>query len=263
MSLTPRPASVVVGLLLAAAPVAALEICFLEEDLPRADRATSSGFDYEFMEELAALVDDPLEPVWLPSRQSFSEIESSDLPLDRLLRGDCAAVASVPGEAALGDYGDELVLSEPYYGAAFELVGAPGVAESLDDLHGKTVAVQLQSLAHAVLGWLGIDWRVRSSTAELLELVDRGEADAALVWGPALGPHGRRPLADFEAPRALRWNEHVAMRRDVPIGAWVDETVRRLTESGRMKSLAEKYGIPYHAPFPTTSDPESLRNLRK
>ena len=123
------------------------------------------------------------------------------------------------------------------------------------------MAVRLQSLAHAVIESLGHTWMVRPSIEELLQLVDQGKADAALVWGPALGPLRRRPLADFEAPQALRWNEHVAMRRDVPIGAWIDETVRLLTESGRMKSLAEKYGIPYHPPFPTTSDPGAVRRL--
>ena len=245
---------------LVASPAAALRVCFLEDDLPRAHRATESGFDVEVMAEVAALIDDRLEPVWIASRDDFSEIEDSDLPLDRLVGGDCVLVASVPGVAALGRYRDELVLSAPYYGAGFELVTA-GSARTLDDLEGAVVAVRLQSLAHSVAGALGLDWRVRPTLVELLDLVDSGAADAALVWGPALGPLGRRPVAGWEPPQALRWNEHVAMRHDVPLAAWVDETLRRLAESGRLEQLAEKYGIPYHPPFPSTSDPAAIRRL--
>lgn len=258
-----RRLAAVAAVVACAGPVSALKVCFLDDDLPRAHRATASGFDVEIMAELAALIDDELEPVWVPSRPAFSEIESSDLPLDRLAAGECQAVASVPGAAALGRYREELVLSDPYYGAAFEVVGPAGVARTLTDLRGRTVAVQLQSIAHAVLGSLGIDWRVRSSVAELLELVDSGQADAAVVWGPALAPHGRQPVAGYEAPQGLRWNEHVAVRADVPLAAWIDETLRRLRESGRLQALAEKYGIPYHPPFPSTSDPAALSTLRR
>ena len=255
-----------VGLLLFAlvsAPAAALKVCFLDDDLPRAHRATESGFDFEIMAEVAYTVGDVLEPVWIPSQDEFSEIESSDLPLDRVVSGECVAVASVPGEAALGRYREDLVLSDPYYGAGFEVVGAAGVARTLGELRGKTVAVRLQSIAHAVLGSLGVDWRVRPSVEEMLALVDSGEAEAAVVWGPALGPHGRKPVAGYEPEQGLRWNEHVALRSDVPLAAWINLTVTELAKSGRLEALAEKYGIPYHPPFASVSDRESLRKLRK
>ncbi|MEE2777572.1 MAG: transporter substrate-binding domain-containing protein [Acidobacteriota bacterium] len=244
-----------------AAPAGALKVCFLEDDLPRAHRATESGFDFEIMSELAVILDDVLEPVWIPSQDGFSEIESSDLPLDKVASGECVALASVPGEAALGRYRDELYLSKPYYGAGFELIGAASVG-TLDELRGKKVAVRLQSLAHAALGALGVDWMVRPTVEEMLALVESGEADAALAWGPALAPLGRKPAPGFEPPQALRWNEHVVIRADVPLGAWINLTLDGLAESGRLEALAHKYGIPYHPPFATTSDPAAIRRLR-
>ena len=151
---------------------------------------------------MKAVADDAgvtLEPVWTPSRSGFSEVESSDLPLGRLARGECDAAASVPGADSLGRLRDQLELSRPYYGAAFELIAAAGGPSSLEALAGRRVGVQLQSFAHLAAQSLRLDWRARPSPGETVALLDSGEVDAALVWGPALAtldrapqPHGRR-----------------------------------------------------------------------
>jgi ABC-type amino acid transport substrate-binding protein len=249
-----------VGLVVLAWPAVALRVCFLEEDLPRAQRATASGFDYEVMAEVAAALNSPFEPVWSPSRPGFSEIEESDLPLERLARGECDAVASVPGEDVLGDLAGVLTLSRPYYGAGFELVGTVGPVSELAELRGRSVGARLQSLAHVALVRVGADWLTAPSDADVLELLRTEDAEAALVWGPSLGMTGPRPVAGWTPPRALRWNEHVAIR-DVLLLAWVEEVVRRLSESGELERLADKYGIPFHAPFETVSDTEALHDL--
>jgi ABC-type amino acid transport substrate-binding protein len=251
--------------LAAAAPAAdreALRVCVLEDDAPRALRATGVGFDLAVMAAIAEEAGAVLVPVWSPSKAGFSEVEATDLPLGRLARGECDAVGSVPGEASLGRLRERLALSQPYYGAAFELVAAEGVPGRLDALAGRRVSVQLQSFAHLAAQVLGLDWRTRPTPRETLDLLDRGEVDAALVWGPALGPLGRSAHPDWSPPRALRWNEHVAVAGGSPWLGPIDRALARLRATGALDRLAREHGIPPRAPFESTSDGSALAELR-
>lgn len=244
------------------AGAAELRVCFREDDLPRAERSSESGLDVAVLRAVAAELDLELQPVWLPARPRFTEIEGTDLPLAALVRGECDVVPSVAGEAALGRYARELVLTVPYYGASFELVASGGRSfASLEALAGRTVAVRLQSLAHFAVERLGLDWRARPSTAEVLGLLDTGEADAALVWGPALAPFGRRPVSGFEPPRALRFNEHLALRREDPRREALDGALARLLAGGRIEELAAQAAMVVHRPFAGLAGSGSLRSL--
>jgi ABC-type amino acid transport substrate-binding protein len=237
-----------------------LRVCFLEDDAPRAERASGRGFDLEVMAAVAREAGAELEPVWTPSRSGFSEIETTDLPLGRLARGECDAAASVPGAESLGRLRDRLALSRPYYGAAFELVAPEDGPADLGALAGRPIGVQLQTFAHLAAQTLHLDWRARPSARETLELYDTGEVAAALVWGPALATLGRTPHPRWSPPRALRWNEHIAVRRGSPWLAAIDRTLERLETEG-LGRLAREHGIPAHAPFATTSDGSALAEL--
>jgi ABC-type amino acid transport substrate-binding protein len=245
------------------APQGPLRVCLLEDDAPRAQRASGRGFDLDVMKAIATDAGAAFEPVWIPSHAGFSEIEASDLPLPRVARGECDAAASVPGADSLGRLRDRLALSRPYYGAGFELIAAADGPATLGQLAGCRVGVQLQSFAHLVAQSLGLDWRVRPTPRETLELLDTREVDAALVWGPALAPLGRVPRPDWTPPRALRWNEHVAVRRGSPWLAAIDRTLKRLETEGALERLAREHGIPAHAPFETVSDAGALAELRR
>jgi ABC-type amino acid transport substrate-binding protein len=238
-------------------------VCFLEDDAPRAHRESGRGFDLAVMAAVAADAGRALEPVWTPSRAGFSEVETTDLPLGRLARGECDAAASVPGEESLGRLRDRLVLSRPYYGAAFELIAAEDAPARLDAFAGRRVGVQLQSFAHLAAQALDLDWRARPSPRETLALYDAGEVAAALVWGPALATLGRTPHPGWTPPRALRWNEHVAVRRGSPWLAAIDRTLARLEAEGALERLEREHGIPARAPFATTSDAAALAELER
>jgi ABC-type amino acid transport substrate-binding protein len=240
-----------------------LRVCLLEDDAPRAQRTTGRGFDLDVLKAIAADAGATLEPVWIPSHPGFSEIEASDLPLPRVARGECDAAASVPGADSLGRLRDQLALSRPYYGAAFELLAAADGPSTLGQLGGRRVGVQLQSFAHLVAQSLQLDWRVRPTPRETLELLDTHEVDAVLVWGPALAPLGRAPRPDWTPPRALRWNEHVAVRRGSPWLAPIDRALERLAAEGEIERWAREHGMPAHAPFATVSDASALGELRR
>jgi ABC-type amino acid transport substrate-binding protein len=244
-------------------PSGTLRVCFLEDDAPRAQRSTGTGFDLAVMKAVAADAGVTLEPVWAPSRSGFSEVEATDLPLGRLARAECDAAASIPGEESLGRMRGQLALSRPYYGAAFEWVGASTPTPTLASLQGRRVGVQLQSFAHLVAQSLQLDWRVRPTPRETIELLDSGEVDAVLVWGPALAPLGREPRPDWTPPRALRWNEHVAVRQGSPWLAVIDRALERMEQDGTLARLTKEAGIPPRAPFVGTSDAGALAELRR
>ena len=244
----------------AAGKARALRVCLLAHAAPLSDRATGRGFDLDLMSEAAERMRVPFVPVWIENREHPTEVEEGDLPLAALTGGRCDAVPSVPGPAALRGEGDTLRLTRPYYGAAFELVGAP--APAIEALRGRTVAVQLQTVAHYALQGLGIRWTARMTPADAVAAVDAREADAALVWGPALGPLGRAPAAGWSPPQGLRWNEHVAVRRDdAALAAALDRALEALARDGALARHAQAYAIPLHAPYESASDAHALAAL--
>jgi len=192
----------------------------------------------------------PLEPVWIASDPELQDVDDSDLPLKPLAKGRCDAVASVPGELALQGMHGVLALTRPYYGAGFELVGAAGLPNDLAALKGRKVSVQATSVANLMAVSLRLDWTAQATTKAQLADLDAGKAQAALVWGPDLGPLGRQPKAGFTPPVVLRWNEHVATRKsDEALRVAIDGALADLAASGKVRELLVKYGVPAHAPF--------------
>lgn len=239
-----------------------LRVCLLEDDPPRSERAGVRGFDVQVVQALAASLGRQFEPVWIASPPTMTEVEESDLPLADLARGRCDALLSVPGELALADRGDELVLLRPYYAAGFELVGPDTLPNEIEALVGRRIAVQSVSVAHLVLQSLGVEWTARRTPAEQLAALRAREADAALVWGPALALLDARPKHGFVPPESLRWNMHVAVRSaDASLAVELDAALGRLLESGAITRLLESHGIPARAPFDRAFSRGTLRAL--
>ena len=242
---------------------APLRFCLEDNDAPRSQQDPEGGFDWELMAAVANGAGRRFEVVWIPSEPKIIELEESTFPIRALRRGDCDALASIPGAAALGEDADEVALSQPYYGAGFELVAPDTIPPQLDALRDRRLSVLSVSVAHMVAVALGIDWHADVSAAAQLESLEGGRVDAALVFGPSLAGLHRGARADFEIPEALRWNFHVATRRggDPELAAAIDRALGRLVADGTVRTTLERYEIPVHAPFATTSTRASVRAL--
>ncbi|NNL86016.1 MAG: hypothetical protein HKP27_10205 [Myxococcales bacterium] len=253
------------GLLLFATSALAeqpLRLCALEHDAPRSERETKEGIDLDLAAALAGELGVAAETVWVRNSRRILEIEDSDLPLGRLVRGACDIVASVPGEESLAHFASRVTLSAPYYGLAFELVGDADLPNLIEGLGETRTAVQLQTFAHLALQQLGVPWHAATSTAAALEVLDRGNVAAALVWGPDLGPLKRRPRGDFLPSQGLRWNAHLAMRRDDPRTGAIERALGALRSRGAIRSQLEAHGVPYREPFASVSSAGARRALR-
>jgi ABC-type amino acid transport substrate-binding protein len=246
-----------------AAAAEPLRVCFDDHDAPRAEKSSGAGFDVELMGLVGARIGRPLEAVWIESDPDLKDVDDSDLPLKPLAKGKCDAVASVPGDLALQGMHDVLALTRPYYGAGFELVGAAGLPNDLAALKGRKVSVQTTSVANLVAVSLGLDWTAQTTARAQLETLDGGKAEAALVWGPDLGPAGRKPKSGFTPPTVLRWNEHVATRkRDEALRSAIDGALADLGASGKVRELLVKYGVPTHEPFDKVFSSQDLAAIQ-
>jgi ABC-type amino acid transport substrate-binding protein len=249
---------------------AELRVCFLEDNLPYSSRQNNSGLDFDTAKAVADALGRPLAPVWVKNTTHIDEIEESDLPLRRLSRNECDALFSVPGQDAIKD-SPKVTIGVPYYGAAFELIGRDGnVPSSLDTLGNVSVAVQAQTVANFVLAARKAKMQTFFSVEEALTGVAKGEATAALVWGPSAGWHVRNHpelklvfASHYVPPAVVCWNESVATRKsDTALRERIDTALAQLSESGALQTLLARYGIPFHKPFAATYSLAEMQKLR-
>lgn len=235
-----------------------LRVCFAENDPPRSKRGTG-GFDVDVAKVLAQQLDRRLLIVWLPE-EAQTDIESTDADYGPLAMGQCEVQLSIPGAQAVERYRGWLVLSEPYYGAGFELIPADSPFR-FGTPYAETVAVRANTVAHLALNAANIEWSQQSSSAMIVKAVAGGTTATGLVWGPDLALLDTDHSPDFEAPPVLRWNLHAALRRD----SRILEEVNRVFASPEFRDhVAQRlaaHGIPVRSPFDSVHAPDLLTAL--
>jgi ABC-type amino acid transport substrate-binding protein len=238
--------------------VGSLRVCLGESDAPRSEASPARGFDVDVAQLLADGLNRDLQPVWLPAPNP-TEIESTDIDYGRLLAGRCDVQLSIPGLAALGSLGQRLALTQPYYGAGFEL--APAEASMNLDVPGDArIAVRGNTVAHILVDRLGFQWTMRRDGADIAAAVNSGEADAALIWGPELASVGLSYNADFQAPAVLRWNHHgVTRTADVALRDAINSVLARADIRDDIATSMRAHGVPAHAPFASVHQLEMLK----
>jgi ABC-type amino acid transport substrate-binding protein len=247
-----------------------LRVCLLEANLPLSAREGEKGFDIDTAKAVAEALRRTFVPLWVKNDTQILEVEESDFPLRRLGRGECDAIFSVPGADAIKD-SPKAALGAPYYGAAFELIGREGsVPAGIEAVGDNAVAVQAQTVANFFLNARKVKMQTFFSVDAALAGVAKGEAAAALVWGPTGGWYlHNHPDAELvfaagsEPPAAVRWNEHVATRKDdAALRTAIDDVLTKLRDAGTLQTLAARYGMPFHKPFATTYSVAEMERLR-
>ena len=235
------------------APTALLRACLPENDPPRSQRGVG-GLDVGVAADLAAGLGRRLMIVWLPEEEQ-TDIESTDIDFRPLFGGQCDLQLSVP-TGAVARFRRWLALSEPYYGAGFELIPHDS-AFHFDSIFPGTVAVRANTVAHLALNAAGVDWSQQSSNAGIVQAVTEGSAAAGLVWGPQLAILGVDHNEGFEVPPVLRWNLHAAFRGDSDLRADVDRVFTTPEFQAQVRKRLIEHRIPVRPPFEsahTTAD---------
>ncbi|MCY3838530.1 MAG: hypothetical protein OXH09_07815, partial [Gammaproteobacteria bacterium] len=216
-------------------------------------------FDIDVAGHLARQLHRRLVIVWLPE-EAQTDIESTDADYRPLLMGQCDLHLSVPGAEAIKRFRRWLVLSEPYYGAGFEVIPADS-AFGFDAPFSGTVAVRANTVGHLVLNAANVGWSQQSSSAAIVRAVADGTAAAGLVWGPDLALLDIDHNADFSAPAVLRWNLHAAFRKGNPLIEDVNRLIATPVFQANVARNLVKHGIPVRSPFESVHTPADLLGL--
>ena len=240
-------------------PGRALRVCADPNNLPFSNQA-GEGFENRIAELLASDRGTRVEYTWWAQRRGFVR--------NTLQAGVCDVVMGVP-------HGFELTrTSRPYYRSTYVFAarrdGGTRLA-SLDDPRLRELRIGVQMIgddftntppAHALArrGLVGNvvgysvygDYARPSPLSAIVDAVDRGEVDAALVWGPAAGYFARsarhplaltpvRPAGDGSFP--FEFDISMGVRRDAAaLQAELDGFIAR--RGADIDRILDEYGVP-------------------
>ena len=237
-----------------------IRVCADPNNLPFSNQARE-GFVNRIADLLAADRGARLEYTWWAQRRGFVR--------NTLQAGTCDVVIGVPSAFELTR------TSRPYYRSTYVIAARRDrVARlgSLDDprLRDLTIGVQMigddfsntppahalarRGLIRNVVGFpVYGDYSKPAPLSAIVDAVDRGDVDAALVWGPAAGYFARTarhpleltPIPPHDASPTLPFVFDISMgvrRDDAALQAELDEFIaRRRTDIDR---ILDEYGVP-------------------
>jgi mxaJ protein len=240
----------------AGAQPAALRVCADPDNLPYS-REDGSGFENRIAQLVAADLGLALEYAWLPDRRGFVR--------KTMGAGLCDLIVGVPS-------GFERTLNtRPYYRSTYVLVDK-ATEPAVRDFHDPRllrwrVGVQLigddmatSPPAHALVQVGAVDNVVgfpipgeEPAAARMVHALERGELDAAFIWGPQAGYFAGRSAAALRlqplpAPSKLetqRFEFAIAMgvrRGNAELRDRLDEVLAR--RQGDIASILAAYGVP-------------------
>lgn len=191
--------------------------------------------------------------------------EGPAMPIQRreytiLLTDYCDVFMGLPRSInATFDYpADEQQLStRPYYATQFVLASRrPGRSRLSDWPAGQPLGVEAASLPSLFLSVLRPSLTQKHyprmvGSAALLDALERGEIDAAVVWAPALYHRWRNPESAGvsvqpigELPN-MEWLIVGGIRRDrTGLRTQIDAAILRLLETGRIQAILKEHHLP-------------------
>jgi mxaJ protein len=231
----------------------ALRVCADPDNLPYS-RADGSGFENRIAQLVAADLGRPLEYAWLPDVRGF---------VRKTLGAQlCDVIVGVPAHF------ERTANTRPYYRSSYVVVQRASDAplRSFDDPRLATMRIGVQLIGNdlaasppgGLLARHGYIQNVRGypvvgdepSALRAVAAIERGEIDAAVLWGPQAGYFARRasvPLrvTTLPAPADARFDFAIAMgvrRGDKALQEQLDDVIRR-RRADIARILAE-YGVP-------------------
>jgi mxaJ protein len=231
----------------------ALRVCADPDNLPYS-RADGSGFENRIAQLVADDLKRPLEYAWLPDIRGF---------VRKTLGAQlCDVIIGVPVDF------ERTANTRPYYRSTYVLVqrAADAPVRSFDDPRLATMRIGVQLIGNdlaasppgGLLARHGYTQNVRGfpvvgdepSARRAIEAIERGEIDAAVLWGPQAGYFARRsrvPLrvAVLPAPEEARFEYAIAMgvrRGDTALRAQLDDVIAR--RHADLVRILSEYDVP-------------------
>ncbi|ODS91184.1 MAG: hypothetical protein ABS45_12125 [Comamonas sp. SCN 65-56] len=224
-----------------------MRICSDPDNLPY---SKAEGAEHGLYVDLANLVAHKLDAqpqyVWWLSMNQRKALRNT------ILAGKCDAYFALPADKDYGTRG--MKRTRAFLDVAYAVVAPPFFSFSqLADLKGKRIGVGFASTPQIILaaqgGYTTVTYR---SDADILAALDKGEIDAAFMWGPTAGYdnltryHNRWRVTPVSGEHM---NHQVAVAVPANNGALLARIDAALTElHPQITALAEKYGFPQSKP---------------
>jgi mxaJ protein len=242
------------------ASVAVLRVCADPNNLPFSNRA-GEGFENRIADLLAADRGARLEYSWWPQRRGFVR--------NTLAARACDVVIGVPRGF------EPVVTTRPYYRSSYMFVSRRDRALGLrtfDDprLRQLRIGVQMigddfsntppahalarRGITHNVAGYpVYGDYAHPGPLSPIVSAVDRGDVDAAVVWGPIAGYFAGHSTAPLELTRVSpeRDSPSLPFVFDISMGVRRGETARRaeldaflMRRRTEVNAILDRYRVP-------------------
>jgi polar amino acid transport system substrate-binding protein len=233
-----------------AAPAAGAEplrVCADPDNLPFSkEQGAVRGMYVELAELVGKALDRPVEYVWWYTQMQRRALRNT------IAQDACDAVFALPAGTDYKARG--LMRTQAFLKVGYAVVAAPAFSfKSLDDLKPLRLAVQFSTTPHILLSGLdGFNTNTMRSAEEAFAALDKGEVDAAFLWGPVAGYENKTrwsnrwrvtPVSGHDLNGAVA----VAVRRDrAALAEAIDRVLTQLAP--QIVALAQKYGFPLEAP---------------
>ena len=224
-----------------------LRVCADPDNLPFSkSEGPERGMYVELAELVGKQLNQPVEYTWYYTQMQRRALRNT------IMQDACDAVFALPAGPDYKARG--LRKTQAFLEVGYAIVAAPGFTfNSLDDLKPKRLAVQYGSTPQIFLSTLdGFMTTTFRSAEEALTALNKGEVDAAFLWGPVAGYENKKrwdsrwrvtPVAGHDLSGAVA----VAVRSNKEaLAADIDRALAALKP--QIAELADKYGFPRQAP---------------
>ena len=216
------------------------------------------GYDVEIIREIAKLGGMRLEMVWADTGTRGG---TSRAFRNSILRKRCDVFLG------MSDSGDDdmlmgqLAFTKPYLGMGYVLVvqGKAADKKALAELKEANikVGVPMSTPIDDYLFTRDIPRSLYLDNRRIMQAMANGEIDASMVWATAISvarreyPDAKFHMVEGYVPEAdQRWNLNFVVRKqDQTLMKFIDDSVAKLLENGKMKQIVESYSVPFYPPF--------------
>lgn len=230
----------------------ALRVCADPHNLPYSNRA-GEGFENKIAELIAKELGVPVRYTWYPQSVGFIR--------QTLWAKHCDVIIGIPTPH------DMVQNTNPYYRSGYVMVYRPdkGVtAQSMTDPQLKQLKIGVVAgtppasllAMHGLLGHLHsyhltVDTRFESPGKDMMDDLDKGEIDVALLWGPIAGFHAKGhnpayaivPIPDTAGAPRLQYSFSMGVRHNEP--NWkhrLNDLIK--AKQAAIKGILQDYGVP-------------------